>query len=188
MKIYITLLVALFSLSSFAQIQQAPDYTDDNRRVYWFDVTIKDVRDNTTGLTTPNVYRMGTRVQYGSAMKYDQYLWNGLSNGSKIAIGPFNTQEQAKKANRVYKIDKARQDTLVTNDNGTYYWYLVTIKKSKRLKSYQFERIPARVTSGSLIDFLNLMDASLPVNKLVIGPFENELEAENSKRIFRLEE
>ena len=168
--------------------QQPVDYNDETRRVYWFDITVKKVKDPQTQIYTYKVFRMGTRINYGTSLDYDRYLWDGLSDGSKIAVGPFNTIEQAQRANKIYDLGHARQDTALMTDNTTFYWYLVTLKQSKRLRSYQFERIPARVVSGTYSDFINLMDASLPVNKLVIGLFEDIPEAENSKRVFRLEE
>ncbi|MBN2664258.1 MAG: hypothetical protein JXR68_11465 [Bacteroidales bacterium] len=186
MKYFITALILFIGIKTFAQLPV--DYGDETRRVYWFDITVKKVKDPQTQISSYKVFRMGTRIQYGSAIEYDRYLWNGLSNGSRIAIGPFNSIEQAERANKIYDLTNARQDSALMSENTTYYWYLVTLNQSKRLRSYQFERIPARVVSGNYSDFIDLMDASLPVNKLIIGLFEDVPEAENSKRVFRLEE
>ncbi len=189
MKHLFTVFILLFSLNIFAQIEKKPvDYNDETRRVYWFDVALKTRKDPITKMPLYYVYRLGSRIKYGTAYEYDKYLWKGLSNGSKIAVGPFNDLEQAEMANRLYDMKNVEDDSIIMNDNGTYYWYLVTIKKTRRLRSYDFERIPARVVGGTYKDFINLMKVSLPVDKLVIGAFASRPEAENSKRVFRLEE
>lgn len=185
-KKIILLFLIVLSYTGFSQLR--PDYSDENRRVFWFDISLQKVKDKETLLPTFIINRKGTRVQYGKAFEYDRYLWQGLSNGSRIAVGPFDSPDQAKFANRLYDMKKAANDSVVQNDNGTYFWYLVTLKKTKRLNSYDFERIPAQVNSGNALDFLTLQKYSLPQDKLVIGPFSTAEEAENSKRVFRLKE
>jgi len=186
MRVLSFLLLIFLATNSYSQIPV--NYNDDARRVYWFDITVKQIPDPNTKIPTYKIFRMGKQIHYGTAMQYDQYLWNGLSNGSKIAVGPFNSREQAERANILYDVNNSKTDSTLLTNNTTYYWYLVTLKQSKRLKSYQFERIPARVVSGTYSDFFSLMDVSLSVNKLIIGVFEDIPEAENSKRVFRLEE
>ncbi len=187
MKNFLLLLIVLITnFSLYSQI--SPDYSDDNRRVYWFNVGLQIVKDKETKIPMYQVIRYGTKIYYGAAYEYDRYLWEGLSNGTRISIGPFDNEEQAKFAVNLYDINKAKEDTIVLDDNGTYFWYLITIKKTQRLNSYDFERIPAQVNSGNAMDFIKLMEVSLPQDKLVIGPFATAPEAENSKRIFRLDE
>ncbi|MBN2894161.1 MAG: hypothetical protein JXL97_19985 [Bacteroidales bacterium] len=185
-KTILFIVVLFFSMQVFGQL--GPNYNDESRRVYWFDVNLKKVKDPETLIPTYQVYRSGTKIQYGTAYEYDRYLWQGLSNGTRIAIGPFDDQKQAVFANKLYDMKKALADSSLMSDNGNYFWYLVTIKKTQRLKSYDFERIPAQINSGNASDFVTLMKFSLPQDKLVIGPFLNAPEAENSKRVFRLEE
>jgi len=186
MKYFYTIIFLL--ITYLASAQNSVDYNNDNRRVYWFDVALKTEKDPDTRIPIYSVYTLGAKVKYGTAEEYDRYLWTGLSDGSKIAVGPFNSLEQATQAKKLYNLDKAEKDTTIMNNNGTFFWYLVTIKKTQRLKSYDFERIPAKVVEGSYSEFIELMKVSLPVNKLVIGAFESAPEAENSKRIFRLAE
>jgi len=185
-KTFLTLVLFLSVYQLFAQIPV--DYNDETRRVYWFDVNLKKEKDKETGIPIYQVFRLGSRVSYGTAAEYDKYLWSGLSNGTRISIGPFDKKDEAEFAFRMYDLNKAETSEEVLNDNGTYYWYLVTLKQTKRLKSYDFERIPAQVNSGNAKDFFDLMNVSLPSDRLVIGLFLNLPEAENSKRAFRLVE
>lgn len=185
-KFVLISIVIFFSFQLFAQ--PSINYGDDSRRVYWFDVGLTKIKDKETQIPLYQVVRQGSKIHYGSALEYDRYFWNGISNGSKIAIGPFDSQKQAEFAVKLYDIKKAEKDTEISSDNGNYFWFLVTIKKTKRLKSYDFERMPAQVNSGNAGDFIELMKVSLSMNKLVIGPFASAPEAENSKRVFRLEE
>ncbi len=191
MNKYFFTFIATFLLvqNIFSQelVDKKIDYNDENRRVYWFDVTIPKLREKETGLLINTVRTIGN-VRYGKAYEYDRYLWNGLSNGSHISIGPFNTREQAEKSRILYNFKIAENDSTIQNDNTIYYWYIVTIKKTKRLKSYDFERIPAQVAQGTLKEFIALQKASLPLDRLVIGAFKTAPDAENSKRVFRLEE
>ncbi len=189
MRKFIVLLLVFYSVNLFAQSYDSPvDYNDENRRVYWFDITVRKLQDPDTKMPLYKVFRKGKNIRYGSAVDYDRYLWDGLSAGTRIAVGPFNTHDQAVRANALYDLSNASKDSTLLADNNVYHWYIVTLKQSKRLKSYQFERIPARIVSGTYKDFLDLMKVSLSVNKLVIGVFEDIPEAENSKRVFRLEE
>jgi hypothetical protein len=185
-KLVLISIVLFFTFQFFAQ--PSINYGDDSRRVFWFDVGLNKIKDKETQIPLYQIVRQGTKIHYGTALEYDRYLWNGLSNGSKIAIGPFDTQKQAEFAVKLYDIKQAENDSEISNNNGSYFWYLVTIKKTQRLKSYNFERIPAQVNSGNAINFLDLMKVSLSMDKLVIGPFASAPEAENSKRVFRLEE
>jgi len=184
--IFISFITFFFTNSSiFAQ--EKVDYSDKNRDVFWFNINLKIYKDQTLG-DCYKVIRYGSTVSSGTLNDYDKKLWDGLNSGSKIAVGPFNSYEEAKIAVRFYDQKKSATDTVIQNNNQQYYYYLVKPSKSKRLKNWQFERMPAAVTSGNTNDFLELLKISLSQKKLVIGPFSSQLEAEESKRIFRLDE
>ena len=72
--------------------------------------------------------------------------------------------------------------------NNIYYWYVLKFSKSDRTNRYLIDRQPARVAEGRLKDFRYFMWSSLILQQLAIGPFTSKIEAEESKRIFRLEE
>jgi hypothetical protein len=187
LSIVFLITIVLQTAISQEPVDKKIDYNDENRRVYWFDVTIPKLKEKETGLLINSVRTIGG-VHYGKAYEYDRYLWQGLSNGAHIAIGPFNTREQAEKSRKLYNLKIAENDSTLLNDNTIFFWYIVTIKKTKRLKSYDFERIPAQVAQGTMKDFIALQKASLPLDRLVIGVFRTAPDAENSKGVFRLEE
>ncbi len=179
--------ITLFLTNSSIFAQEKVDYTDKNRDVFWFNINLKIHKDRTLG-ECYNVIKYGSTVSSGTLKKYDEKLWGGLNNGTRIAIGPFNSYEEAKIAVRFYDTKKSATDTVIQNNNEQLFYYLVKPTKSKRLKNWQFERMPAAIVSGKNNDFLELLKVSLNQKKLVIGPFKSQLEAEESKRIFRLDE
>jgi len=179
--------IAFFLTNNSIFAQEKVDYSDKSRDVFWFNISLKIYKDQTFG-DCYKVIRYGSLVSSGTLKEYDEKLWNGLNNGSKIAIGPFNTYETAKIAIRFYDTKKSAKDTVIQKNNQQLFYYLVKPSKSKRLKNWQFERMPASVNSGKTNDFLELLKVSLNQKKLVIGPFFSQLEAEESKRIFRLDE
>ena len=181
------LIFILILLINYAYAQDV-DYTNLSRRVYWFDISVRYEKVKGADFTKLNVRRYGTTIKYGNVEQFDKHLWNNLSAGKGIAVGPFNTYEEAKYANRFYDLKKAEQDSVILNDNNTYYWYLVKVKKYKRMNSLDFERIPARVASGKADFFFQTLKNSLTFDKVAIGPFTSYEEAEESKRLFRLEE
>ncbi len=179
--------ISLFLINDSIFAQGKTDYSDKNRDVFWFHIGLRIYKDPELG-ERYKVIKYGSTVHSGTIKEYDEKLWAGLNSGSKIAIGPFNTYEDAKKGLRFYDTRKSEADTVIHNDNRTIYYYLVKPSKSKRLKNWQFERMPAAVTSGKTNNFLQLLKISLNQKKLVIGPFSSLLEAEESKKIFRLDE
>lgn len=165
---------------------QDGDYSDKDRHVFWFNVSLHEYKQN--GRKNLKVTKNGTRIFGGTLSEYDRYLWDGLSRGTRVAIGPFDTREGAEFAQRFYNTKNVKNDTVVQNNNQTQYYYLVKPRRLKRLKAWEFENMPAAVVGGNPQSCIQLMEVSLPQKKLVIGPFPTKMEAEESKRIFRLEE
>ena len=186
----ILIITFLFSGSYIADAQNnanAINYQDLSRTVYWFPIQLNTYKEKNTGIEKYKAKKLGSAIQYGSVNKYDKVLWNGLSNGSRILIGPFDEYENAEQSSKFYNLKTAATDTTI-KAGQTYYWYLVSISKAPRLKSWEFERMPAQVANGNKAFFLQTLEVSLSQKKLVIGPFTSQAEAEESKRLFRLEE
>lgn len=185
--ITVVIFVYVFFLSKAQESDVLTRYKDKTRRVYWFDLAIKTRPDPDTRMPTYYIYPV-SKVKYGTAEEYEYYLWSNISSGTVLAIGPFDTFEQAALSVKLYDKKQLENDSILLNDNNNYYYYIINLKRYNRLKAFDFERLPAAVATGKPKDFLTLIDASLKLDRLVIGAFASQPEAENSKRIFRLQE
>ena len=185
---FIAILILLYGIPLFSQEEDVlTRYKDNTRRVYWFDLALKTKPDPDTKLPQYYVYPT-SRVKYGTAEEYDRYLWNNISMGNFLSIGPFDTYQQAEISYKLYDPKTFNTDSNLVNSNVTYYYYIINLKKRTRLKSFEFERLPAAVAPGRPKDFVSLIQASIKLDRLVIGAFATMPEAENSKRVFRLQE
>ncbi len=189
MKLFCSAIMLFFTSYILAQNNDVVDYSDYTRTVYWFDIGIRFTKEKSTGLETMELVYFGKRIKYGNVEQFDKHLWHNLSIGKGIAIGPFNTYKEAVLANKLYNLKNLKKDTTVNlKDGKTYYWYLVKIRRYKRLHSLDFQRMAARIASGDLERFITNIKVALPNFELAIGPFTSQPEAEESKRLYRLEE
>jgi hypothetical protein len=163
---------------------QVVDYDDPDRNVFWFEVNVRTIIDKETYFEKYTVIRMGKRVYRGSIDEFDEILWAGMSAGSKIAIGPFSVYEDAYEAMLMFDL----KDTAQIENTTEKYWFLVNIKITERLKSYEFDHMAAAIAAGQKTEFKDILQESLAFKTLAIGPFTNQLDAEESKRRYRLEE
>lgn len=185
---FIIILIIIFNIPIFSQEEDVlTRYKDKSRRVYWFDLALKTKADPDTQLPQYYVYPT-SKVKYGSAEDFERYLWNNIAMGTYLSIGPFDTYQQAELSYKLYDPKVFNKDSNLVNTNTTYYYYIINLKKRTRLKSFDFERLPAAVAPGRPRDFVTLIQASIKLDRLVIGAFATMPEAENSKRVFRLQE
>ena len=193
----ILLLLALFLPEiTHAQVTDS-ESRDKNRRVYWFNINLSFKTDSKTGLPKYDVHVLTSKVYHGSLEKYDRTLWKGLGAGTRVSIGPFSFYEEAQQAMAFYSLkhESAPIDTSY-DKNRSVNFYNLFIGKRPRSGSYFLDRRPAAVSSGSYEDFYDLLKVSLQFSstggdgvdlaKLTIGPFWEHIDAEESKRIYRL--
>lgn len=160
--------------------------SNEDQIYFWFNIRIFNSVNHITKVDAFTLRLQSTNISHGNLKEFQKALWTGTANGSKIAIGPFPTFEQASSSLQYYKNHK---DTTIGNtDAGLYHWYLINVNIMARSHSYQFERMAARVASGSAKEFCAVLRESLDFKKLAIGPFVDELEAEQSKQLYRIEE
>ena len=163
------------------------DNLDENRLVYWFYVGVREFENSKTGYVSYQVQRKGNRVYHGSMKMYDRELWKNLGNGSKMAIGPFNDFDEAKRAFLFYKIQKEPRVLDSTyNMDQQVFWFILHVNRRPRSNSYQLVRKPGSIASGSYADFDNFLRDNLKMRVMTIGPFLYMPEAEESKRTYRL--
>ncbi len=163
------------------------DNTDENRLVYWFYVSVREKEDSETGYVSYDLQLKGNKIQHGSQKEYDRNLWKYLGNGQKMAIGPFNEYEEAKKAMLFYKIqDKPHQLDSTYDENQTVFWFVLHVNRRPRSNSYQLVRKPGAIASGTYRDFDLFLKENLMMRVMTVGPFNYMPEAEEAKRIYRL--
>ena len=174
------------SQKSSAQVNYSDDM-DKNRLVYWFYVSVREVIDSNTGYPSYGLQRKGSKVQYGTMKQYDRELWKYLGSGSKMAIGPFNDYDEAKKAYLFYQIqDEPHELDSTYDENQTVFWFILHVNKRPRSGSYQLIRKPGAIASGHYSDFDVFLKDNLQMRVMTIGPFLYMPEAEEAKRTYRL--
>lgn len=180
-KIFIILLLFLQCFDIFAQQDEA-----ENQTCFWFNVKVSKKTNAATHIEGYDLRRISAKIYSGSSDYYKKSLWKGLAAGTQIAVGPFYTYQQAALAVELYNF---KNDSIAEKSgNTTYFWFLVKPSIMQRSHSYVFERMAARVTSGTAKEFSDVLKESLAFKTLAIGPFSQAIEAENSKQTYRLEE
>lgn len=184
--IFLTISGLIVNKKTVAQVDYS-DNLDENRLVYWFYVGVREYEDTKTGYVSYRIQRKGNRVFHGSMKTYDHELWKNLGNGSKMAIGPFNDFDEAKRAFSFYNIQKEPRvlDSTYSSDQQVF-WFILHVNRRPRSNSYQLVRKPGSIASGSYQDFDNFLRDNLKMRVMTIGPFLYMPEAEESKRTYRL--
>jgi len=163
------------------------DNMDENRLVYWFYVSVREKEDSETGYVSYDLQLKGNKIQHGSQKDYDKNLWKYLGNGQKMAIGPFNEYDEAKKAMIFYKIqEKPHELDSTFDENQTVFWFVLHVNRRPRSNSYQLVRKPGAIASGTYADFDVFLKENLMMRVMTVGPFIYMPEAEEAKRIYRL--
>ena len=190
--LFITLLVLMSGFltpeKSNAQVNYS-DNLDENRLVYWFFVSVREVEDGNTGYVSYELRRKGSKIEHGTIKEYDRTLWKYLGDGTKMAIGPFNDFYEAQKAFKLYHFKDIEDERVLDStydENQTVFWFVLHVKRRPRSNSYQLIRKPGAVASGSYKDFDLFLRENLMMQVMTVGPFLYMPEAEESKRIYRL--
>ena len=163
------------------------DKLDENRLVYWFYVSVREIKGNNTDLTAYDLTRIGNIIENGTAKKYEYLLWKNLSEGRRLAVGPFNDPVEAKQAFLFYKIQDKPHNLDATFDlNRKVFWFVLKVSKRERSVTIKLERIPGAIATGKYSDFDVFLKENLNLGVMTIGPFRNMPDGEESKRIYRL--
>ncbi len=161
-----------------------PTVTEDDPVYYWFYLKIRiDDRTNTFKVS-------GTSggLDYGYQLDFEKALWNNLSK-RQIAIGPFQTKEEALNAKRLYKMSEDKIHELPEGEvPDRINWFAITFEQSPRLKIYIIRRAPGAVQTGTEDFFVSTFYEQLGVRLLSIGPFYDYEHAEMAKRLYRMNE
>ena len=181
------LTVIILTVITATVTAQRPDLRAMSGEVYfWFNVKISHTIDRDTKMDAYTLRVISPTIYNGNPRKFQKTLWEGSAHGTKFAIGPFTTMDEAKAALHLYRTLK--DSTANVTFDGQLSWFLVDVTILPRSHSYQFERIPARVAFGSAKEFKAALKESLSFKKLAIGPFYDDMQAERSKALYRIEE
>lgn len=157
---------------------------EDDPVVYWFFVRVRiDVRSNSYKLA-------GTSrgLEYGYQIDFEKNLWEGLSK-RQIAVGPFLSREEALNSRRLYKTKKDKIKEMPEGEiPDDIHWFAITFDQSDRMRIFVIKRSPAAVQTGSVEQFINAFYEQLQYRLLQIGPFYYYEQAEDAKRLYRLNE
>lgn len=179
-------LLLLIVITINASAQRADLRAMSGEIFYWFNVKISNSIDRDTKLEAYALRVISPTIYNGNSRKFQKSLWEGTVHGTKIAIGPFTTLDEAKEALQLYRTLK--DSTAQSKFDGPLSWFLIDITIMERSHSYQFERIPARVAFGTAKEFKAALKESLSFKKLAIGPFYDNVQAEIAKSLYRVEE
>lgn len=182
-KIIVFLILVAFG-AGIASAQTADDRAEGTK--YWFNVKLTNSVNKITHAKEYSLRLVSSTIYNGGIKLYQKQLWQGTTNASRICVGPFSSWEEANDAVKLYKMVN---DTVTERaKSNNCYWFLLKVKYMERSHSYSFERMAARVASGSFSDFSSVLRESLTFKTLAIGPFKDPLDAELSKQIYRIEE
>lgn len=169
---------------------------DPNQYVFWITVNA-DIK--ISGETKKEAYVIRTarkKPKGGKHIAYQKFLFRSVKGGRQIPIGPFLEYDDAVRAASMYNLAQHTSETMreeISNFKDTtaaneYYWFFLKYRIAPRTKKYIFERTAARVAFGSLKEFREVLWEGIFFKQLAIGPFPSQVEAEEAKRLYRLEE
>ena len=193
----IYLFIILFSLSWVASSAQVSvERMDPNQFVFWFYIRAEIKVNRLTKKPSYVVRTLSKTPKSGNLIKFDKDLWRNLKGGQNLVIGPFTEYGDAVRAIHMYDlaghtVESMEKEIANFRDStaaSEYYWFFLKYQISPRKRSYVLERMPAAVSSGSIREFKEVLWEGLGFQNLNIGPFASQIEAEESKRRYRIEE
>lgn len=187
MKKILLIAAIIITAASLNATAQKPDLRAMSGEIYyWFTVKISNSIDRETKVDSYALRVITPTIYSGNPRKFQKTLWEGSAHGTKIAIGPFTSMDEAKSALQLYKTLK--DTTANVKYDGQLSWFLVDVTIMPRSHAYQFERMAARIAFGSAKEFKAVLKESLTFKKLAIGPFIDDMQAEQAKALYRIEE
>ncbi len=168
------------------QTSQPADVSDKEPEpdVYWFFIRMRiDPKGKDLEITSG-----GTKITMGTKKGFNKAVWWGIAH-RQVAIGPFYSEAEALNAKIYYKKSKDKINELPqATAPSTMSWFEVSFKELKRLRSYEYTHSPAAVSDGSSAEFTDALYEGLSFQRLSIGPFWDHTQAEEAKKIYRMNE
>jgi len=160
----------------------------EEKTYYWFYIKIDKIVDKETDTKKIVLKNIGNEIESGKFSHFISRHQDGLKAG-KIIIGPFGDNGQCQNAQSYYrntgKYNGTAENTSGFGEDDTYSFFYIKPIGDKLTQSINLERIPSRVTSGNIEDFMYLLIEGFSFERFAIGPFDNYELAEKSKFAYR---
>jgi len=179
-------LIVVFLLCSVSLKAQLTDNNVPYKTTvfYWFSIKFTKTTDKNTGTDQIFLKYTDNNIETGS---FDQFISShqqGLKDG-KVVIGPFSDPGVAQTSQTIYKKSGRIGNSGSGDNNANYSFFYVKPLEADSNMEVKFERIPSRITTGTINDFGAMFSEGLGFDKLAIGPFSEYESAEKSKFTFR---
>ncbi len=193
---FLTFFFISFFINSVCSQEVGVIGMDPNQYVFWITVNA-DIKINKETHKEAYVVRTARKKPKGGKhIAYEKFLYRSVLGGRQLPIGPFLEYDDAKRAAGMYNLARQTSETMereIQNFKDStaaneYYWFFLKFSINKRTGRFELERTAARVASGDLKDFKQVLWEGIFFKQLAIGPFPTQIEAEESKRLYRLEE
>lgn len=180
------LVIAFLLFSVIIHAQESENNTNGSRIYYWFNISISKTVSRSTGVEEFNIRNIDNSIKSGSFENFILAHKSGLHSGD-IAIGPFAEESHASRSQLLYRYaGKTIPERELNGDDATteYTFFFIKPVAEDYTQDISFQKIPCRVTTGSLEDFMGMLDEGLGFEKIAIGPFYNYESAEKSKYVY----
>ncbi len=196
-KYLLVVIACLLTFNSYSQGETGFSKENKDRYVFWFYIKADIKRAKVTGVPVYSVRILSKKPKSGTLKKFERDLWRNLNGGQNLVIGPFTRYNDAVRAIGLYNLSRKSQEDMekeianyrdTTAGNDDFYWFFLKYSITPRKHKFVFERTPARVASGDIKTFKQVLWDGLTFQQLAIGPFAYPFEAEESKHRYRIEE
>ena len=193
---FIGLILSVFIIQFSSCRVHGQSNFDKDKYVFWFYIKAEIKKDRELKRPIYMVRRASKEIKSGTIRKFEKEVYKNLNNGNQLAVGPFENLVDAKRSNEMYNIARKTDEQMDKEIEATvdtlgenYFWYTLQFDISDRTRKYLIRRQPARVAQyRTLKEFRFFLWSSLKTKQLAIGPFVSLMEAEESKRLYRLED
>ncbi len=192
----LVVIISLLSINGFSQEGIDVKDQDMDQYVFWFYIRAEIKRDRVTKKPAYVVRILSKKPKSGTIAQFDRDLWRNLNGGQNLVVGPFLEYKDARRAITLYNLARHTDETMEkeianhrdTAESDEYYWFFLKYRITKRKHKFEFKHTPARVAVGNIKTFKQVLWEGLKFQQLAIGPFAQTIEAEESKRRYRIEE
>lgn len=150
--------------------------------LYWYKVNFEIVRDSIDFRPFYKIVQVYPDVISGTQQDYLKFQKDNMQKGF-IAIGPFKEQESVAFSQHYYAninmVFALHEETIP----GNYYWYSAEVQKIKIDNGFDFTGTSKWINNGNTTNFKQDLFNGLECFHLLIGPFPNQISAENSKSL-----
>ena len=195
----ITIILIFCAIHASGQGGVATGKFDPSEYVYWFYLKVEKKIDKEMNRYVYQVRTLSKTPKYGAFASYEKDVWRCLNGGQQLVIGPFRDYNVAKQSIAIYDLAKLSSSIRVkeiqrvkdsSQIEDSYFCYYLKYDFAPRTHRIILKRVAARIEVEpiTLSDFMDQFTEGITFEMLAMGPFFTKQEAEESKRLNRLEE